>query len=72
MVELPKLDNDPWTTVPIKKDVLCELVELLAAANRKRTMYYNAFDQLYVSLKLIAEQEEDSEARKIARNALLW
>ena len=72
MVELPELDNDPWPTIPIKKDVLCELVELLAAANRKRSMYYAAYDQLYGSLKLIAEQEEESEARKIARDALLW
>jgi hypothetical protein len=72
MVELPELDNDPWTTVPIKKDVLCELVELLAAANRKRDIYATAFNQLYHSLGLIAEQKEDSEARKIARNALLW
>ena len=72
MVELPELDNDPWPMIPIKKDLLRKLVALLEQTNRDRNMYAIAFDQLYGSLKLIAEQEEESEARKIARDALLW
>ena len=72
MVELPELDNDPWPTFPIKKDLLRKIVALLEQTNRDRNMYAIAFDQLYGSLKLIAEQEEESEARKIARDALLW
>jgi hypothetical protein len=72
MVELPELDSDPWPTFPIKKDLLRKLVALLEQTNRDRNMYAIAFGQLYDSLKLIAEQEEESEARKIARDALLW
>lgn len=72
MVELPKLDNDLWSTFPIKKELLRELIESLTKTERDRNMYAEAFASFYDALELIAKQGKDSKARKIARGALLW
>jgi len=72
MVNLSELDDDPWSTFPVKKELLREMVQLLDKTQKDKDMYVVCYNHLSEALEKIAGQKKDSAARQIARATLLW
>jgi hypothetical protein len=70
MIDLNALDNDPWATIPVKKEDLRALAA--AMQNMERELQNVMVDAkiLYETLSVIAAQNEEPLSRRVARRAL--
>ena len=70
MIDLNTLDNDPWPTIPVKKDDLRALavaLENMEADLRRVTADAKVY---YIALNYLAKQDQEPKARNMARRAL--
>ena len=70
MIDLNALDNDPWSTTPVKKDDLRALAAALESMERELKNVMIDAKLLYETLGLIAAQNEEPLSRRVARRAI--
>lgn len=70
MIDLNALDNDPWPTIPVKKDDLRSLASALQGMERDLQAVMTDAKLFYAALSMIAEQSEEPQCRRVARQAL--
>ena len=70
MIDLNALDNDPWPTIPTKKDDLRALAEALKAMERDLARISAIARQYHQSLMIIARQNEEPLSRGVAERTL--
>jgi hypothetical protein len=72
MIDLDALDNDPWSTTPVKKDDLRALAAALAGMERDLKQVMVEAKLFHATLTMIATQNEEQASRRAARRALGW
>jgi len=72
MIDLNALDNDPWSTTPVKKDDLRALAAALAGMERDLKQVMVEAKLFHATLTMIATQNEEQASRLAARRALGW
>jgi len=72
MINLSALNNDPWSTIPVKKDDLRNTAKFLEFAKKEAKMYEAAFNVLCDVMEEIARQKDEPKSQKLAQDALLW
>jgi len=70
MIDLNALDNDPWPTIPVKKEDLRALASALQSMEADLRRVTNDAQGFHLALNFLALQEEEPKAREMARRAL--
>ena len=70
MIDLNALDNDPWPTIPVKKDDLRALARALHDMERDLRRVTEDANLFYETLIMMAEQNQEPKARAMARRTL--
>ena len=70
MIDLNTLDNDPWPTIPVKKDDLRALAAALESMERDLRRVTADANRFYETLALMVHQTEEPKAQTMARRAL--
>jgi hypothetical protein len=72
MIDLNALDNDPWPTIPVKKDDLRMLANTLGSMERDLKSVMMDAKVFHAALSMIATQNEEPASRDAARRVLGW
>jgi hypothetical protein len=70
MIDLNELDNDPWPTIPVKKDDLRALASALQAMEADLARVTKDASHFYQALIFIAGQDMEFRSRNLARRTL--
>jgi hypothetical protein len=70
MIDLKELDNDPWSTFPVKKDDLRSLAQALKFMDYELQHLATQYNRLRDSLVIIAGQEIEPRSALMAHRAL--
>jgi hypothetical protein len=70
MIDLNALNNDPWPTIPVKKDDLRMLASALQSMEADLARVTKDASQFYQALVFIAGQDMEFRSRNLARRTL--
>lgn len=70
MIDLDALDNDPWSTIPVKKKDLRMLANALESMERDLKVVMMDAKVFHAALSMIASQNEEPASREAARRVL--
>jgi hypothetical protein len=70
MIDLKALDNDPWSTTPVKKDDLRALAAALQSMEADLLRVSKDANDFYNALTMIAGQDMEFRSRNLARRTL--
>jgi hypothetical protein len=70
MIDLNALDNDPWSTTPVKKDDLRALASALQNMEADLARVSKDANHFYNALTMIAGQDMELRSRNLARRTL--
>ena len=70
MIDLNALDNDPWPTIPVKKDDLRALAAALQSMEADLRRVSKDAGIYYETLSMLADQDQELKAKKMALRAL--
>jgi cell shape-determining protein MreC len=70
MIDLKTLDNDPWPTIPVKKNDLRELAKALRFMDGELERLAKQYNRLRDTLMIISGQELEPKSALMAYRAL--
>jgi len=70
MIDLDALDNDPWPTIPVKKEDLRALASALQSMEADLSKMTIDARRFYEALAMMASQNQEPLSRNMARRVL--